>query len=64
MLSANHHLSYPVKGDFLIDDYFFKFGVKTKSFSNKNLLHSFVANDDIEIEFNNKIPLQLFGFLY
>jgi hypothetical protein len=30
----------------------------------KKILNSFVAADDIEIGFGNKIPLWLFGFLY
>ncbi len=63
---VNHKLSYPQKGDFLIDDqYIFEIGGKNKSFSQiKDMPNSFVAADDIEVGFGNKIPLWLFGFLY
>lgn len=66
MLRVNHQLSYPVKGDFLIDDtYTFEIGGKNKSFKQiANVENSFVAADDIESGFGNKIPLWLFGFLY
>jgi hypothetical protein len=54
------------KGDFLVNDiYIFEVGGKKKSFKQiKDLDNSFVASDDIEIGFKNKIPLWLFGFLY
>ena len=54
------------KGDFLVGDkYTFEIGGKNKSFNQiKNIKNSFVAADDIEIGFGNKIPLWLFGFLY
>jgi len=66
MLRVNHQLSYPVKGDFLIDDtYTFEIGGKNKSFKQiAELKNSFVVADDIESGFGNKIPLWLFGFLY
>ena len=66
MLRVNHQLSYPVKGDFLIDDaYTFEIAGKNKSFKQiADLEHSFIASDDIESGFANKIPLWLFGFLY
>ena len=66
MLRVKHQLSYPVKGDFLIDDtYTFEIGGKNKSFKQiENVENSFVAADDIESGFANKIPLWLFGFLY
>lgn len=61
-----HKLNYPQKGDFLIDDkYIFEIGGKNKSFSQiKDIPSSFIAADDIEVGFGNKIPLWLFGFLY
>jgi hypothetical protein len=64
--NINNDLSYPKKGDFLADDKFvFEIGGKNKDFSQiKNLPDSFIVADDIEIGFNNKIPLYLFGFLY
>jgi len=66
MLRVNHKLSYPSKGDFLIDEvYTFEIGGKNKSFKQiKNLPNSFVGADNIEVGFGNKIPLWLFGFLY
>lgn len=66
MLSPNHTLSYPKKGDFLVDAiYTFEVGGKNKGFEQiKDIKESFVAADDIEVGFGNKIPLWLFGFLY
>ncbi len=66
MLGTDHVLSYPKKGDFLVDAvYTFEVGGKNKGFEQiKDLKESFVAADDIEIGFGNKIPLWLFGFLY
>ena len=54
------------KGDFLVEDrYVFEIGGKNKGFDQiKGIKNSFVAADDIEIGFKNKIPLWLFGFLY
>jgi len=38
---------------------------KTKSFKQiKNIENSFLAVDDIEYGYKNKIPLWLFGFVY
>ena len=66
MLSQKYDVSYPKKGDFLVDEkYTFEIGGKNKSFEQiKNIENSFVVADDIEIGFGNKIPLWLFGFLY
>ncbi len=54
------------QGDFLVDSkYTFEIGGKNKGFEqSKDLYNSYVAADDIEIGFKNKIPLYLFGFLY
>ena len=54
------------KGDFLVDGrYTFEIGGKGKSFKQiQGIVDSFIASDDIEIGFGNKIPLWLFGFLY
>jgi hypothetical protein len=59
-------ISYPTKGDFLIDEvYTFEVGGKNKKFKQiANVANSFVASDDIVSGFGNKIPLWLFGFLY
>jgi hypothetical protein len=62
----DYELSIPKIGDFLIDEkYLFEIGGKKKSFKQiKDIPHSFVVADDIEVGFGNKIPLWLFGFLY
>ena len=65
-LMVMYTINIPKKGDFLIDDkYLFEIGGKNKGFNQiKDIENSFVAADDIEIGFGNKIPLWLFGFLY
>jgi len=65
-LSCKHRISYPKKGDFLIDNKFlFEVGGQNK---NKKQIHgienSYIAFDGIEYGYENKIPLWLFGFLY
>jgi hypothetical protein len=64
--SKAHQVTYPKKGDFLVDDtYLFEVGGKSKSFKQiKDIPHSYVAADDIEVGSGHKIPLWLFGFLY
>ena len=66
VLSKNHEITYPKKGDFLVENsYLFEVGGKNKSFKQiKDLPNSFVVADDIEIGNGAKIPLWLFGFLY
>ncbi len=53
-------------GDFkLLNQYTVEIGGKNKGFNQiKDLENSFIAADEIEIGFKNKIPLWLFGFLY
>jgi predicted AAA+ superfamily ATPase len=53
-------------GDFLIDNkHTIEVGGKDKSFQQiKDIPNSFIAADDIEVGFDSKIPLWLFGFLY
>ena len=65
-VSYNQSIYYLDRGDFLVDEkYIFEIGGKNKSFEQiKDLPNSYVAADDIEIGFGNKIPLWLFGFLY
>lgn len=65
-LSANHSISIPAKGDFLIDGKFlFEVGGKNKTFEQiADVENSFIAADDIETGFRNKIPLWMFGLLY
>ena len=59
-------LNISKNGDFLIDGkYTFEIGGKNKDFSQiKDIENIFIAADDIEVGFGDKIPLWLFGFLY
>ena len=65
-LGYSHKVAYSEKGDFLIDEkYVFEIGGKDKSKKQiATIENSFIAADDIEYGFQNKIPLWLFGFLY
>jgi hypothetical protein len=62
----NTEVTYPKKGDFLLNNkYVIEVGGKSKTIDQiKDMENSFLAVDDIEIGFFNKIPLWLFGFLY
>jgi len=64
--NAGHNLSIANKGDFFVDNkYYFEVGGKNKNRSQiGNLPNAFLAVDDIEIGFDIKIPLWMFGFLY
>jgi len=66
MLTLNHKLLYPKKGDFLVDEKLtFEIGGKDKSFKQiKDIPNSFVVADNIEVGYANKIPLWVFGLLY
>ena len=66
ILSVEHELTYPKKGDFMVDGkYLFEIGGKNKGFKQiKDIENSFVGADDIEVGYGSKIPLWLFGFLY
>ncbi len=66
MVSAGYSIYYVDRGDFLVDETVtFEIGGKNKSFDQiKELENAFVVSDDIEIGFDNRIPLWLFGFLY
>ncbi len=65
-LSKEHELIASKRGDFLVNNSLtFEIGGKNKSFNQlKNMEDSFVASDEIERGFGNRIPLWLFGFLY
>jgi len=65
-LSKDHEVIAPKSGDFLVDEKFvFEVGGKGKSFVQiKDMKNSFVASDEIERGFKNRVPLWLFGFLY
>jgi hypothetical protein len=65
-LSVDHEVTWTIHGDFCVDNqYIIEVGGKNK---NKKQIagvpFSFIAADDIETGFGNKIPLWLFGFLY
>lgn len=66
MVSQSHKLNYPTQGDFLVDkSYLFEIGGRGKGFTQiRNLPNSYIAADEIETGFGNKIPLWLFGMLY
>lgn len=59
-------IQYTEKGDFLIDEmYTVEIGGKSKTHKQlKEISNSFVVADAIEIGYQNKIPLWVFGFLY
>ena len=65
-LSVVGDISYSSAADFLVDNkYVFEVGGKSKGKKQiKNQEHAYLAADDIEIGFANKIPLWLFGMLY
>ena len=54
------------KGDFMVDNkYIFEVGGKGKKFTQiADIPNSYLATDETEIGFGNKIPLWMFGFLY
>jgi len=65
-LLVKHSVSYPGKGDFLVDGkYLFEVGGSSKNTKQiAGLENAFIAADDIEFPDGRKIPLWLFGFLY
>ncbi|WP_373034232.1 AAA family ATPase [Sulfurovum sp.] len=65
-ISYNHTINYPKNGDFIVNDkYTFEVGGAGKSNKQiKNIEHSYIVADDLEVGAFNKIPLWLFGFLY
>ena len=64
--AAGHALAYPPAGDFLVDGaHLFEVGGRRKSFEQiKDLPDSYLAVDDLEIGYGNRIPLWMFGLLY
>lgn len=65
-LQVNNDVKYPLKGDFLVNDkYLFEVGGRKKSFEQiADVPDSFLAVDDTEVGYGNRIPLWLFGFTY
>lgn len=66
MLRNLYEVSIPARGDFLVGKgYTFEVGGKKKTYDQiKDLPHSYLAVDDMEVGVGNKIPLWIFGFLY
>lgn len=64
--AAGHKVVCAEQGDFTVDGRFrFEVGGRKKRFTQiKDIPESFVAADDLESGFGNRIPLWLFGFLY
>ncbi|MCE7053164.1 AAA family ATPase [Algoriphagus sp. AGSA1] len=64
--NTGHKLELSTKGDFLIDQtWTVEIGGKSKDGEQiKGVENSFLALDELEIGFDKKIPLWLFGFLY
>jgi predicted AAA+ superfamily ATPase len=65
-LKSIHQVNYVDEGDFLVDSKFtFEVGGKNKTNKQVKEVHdAYLAVDDIEIGFGNRIPIWLFGFLY
>jgi len=65
-LQVNHKVTFPQKGDFLIDEkHLFEIEGKSKNYNQiPGIKNSYIAADNIEYGFGNKIPLWMFGFLY
>lgn len=66
MMSFGHSVSMPQKGDLLVDKHIlFEVGGRTKGYKQiANIPESYVVADGIDIGFENKIPLWLFGMMY
>jgi len=65
-MNVSHRVNTSKHGDFVVDDtYLFEIGGANKNFNQiKDLENSFVAIDDIETGYGNRIPLWMFGLLY
>ena len=66
MLAKGHKIAMPEKGDIVADKlYLFEVGGKNKGFGQiANIPNSYVVADGIDMGFENKIPLWMFGLLY
>lgn len=65
-MCKSHVVKSAKNGDFIIDNkYLFEIGGRKKTFDQiADLLDSYIAADDLEVGYNDKIPLWLFGFMY
>lgn len=61
-----NEVKFPKQGDFLINDkYLFELGGKKKNFDQiADVANSFLAVDDTEVGYGNRIPLWMFGMVY
>lgn len=65
-LKYKHQVEISEKSDFIVDN-FFTFEIGGKSKKQRQIIdleNAFIAADDIEYGYHNKIPLWLFGFIY
>lgn len=64
--NSGHEIALPKEGDFLVDGkWTFEIGGKTKKDSQlKTVKNGYLALDEIESPYLNRIPLWLLGFLY
>ena len=65
-LRVANEVKFPKQGDFLINDkYLFEVGGKKKNFDQiADIANSFLAVDDTEVGYGNRIPLWMFGMVY
>ncbi len=65
-LNYKHSVYYPKNADFLVDGkWLFEIGGKNKTQKQiAGYTDAYIAADEIEIGFGNKVPVWLFGFLY
>lgn len=64
-VGLNHQVHFHDKGDFIVDDSLvFEVGGASKDDSQLKGQKGFVVADNIEVGFDNKVPLWMFGFLY
>ena len=65
-LQEVYTVNYPAKGDFLVQkQYLFEVGGASKTFDQiKDEPNSFLAVDNTETGYKNRIPLYIFGLLY
>ena len=63
---AGHTLTLDKQGDFKVDErYVFEIGGKSKTSEQiRGIENSYIAADNIEVRWQNKLPLWYFGFLY
>ena len=66
MFEYEYDIQLPVNGGCMVEGkYCFEVGGHKKGFNQiKDIGHAYIASDDIEHGFGDRIPLWLFGFLY